>query len=138
MRRPTQKQRVPAQFGKLNNLLPSAQMAALSTYSQVVTPDSFPTPSEASSPISRPPSPVDKPLPEPMIHKTVPNQFGLYQHFTTWPSVNPENDITIDDFTDAPTFINTTDRGYRKAEEAFGPTGTSSNPFAPYLNATVY
>ena len=30
------------------------------------------------------------------------------------------------------------DRGYRKAEEAFGPTGASSNPFAPYLNATIY
>jgi hypothetical protein len=82
--------------------------------------------------------PVDIPTPQPMIHETIPNQFGLYRRFTTWPSVDPENDVTIDDLIDAPTFINTTDRGYRKAEEAFGPTGTSSNPFAPYLNATVY
>ena len=139
MRRPTRKRRVPARFGKSSDLLPSAQMAALSTYSQVVTPDSSPAPSTAPSPsVSRPPSPVDMPSPEPMIHETVANQFGLYRRYTTWPSVDPENDITIDDLTDAPTFINTMDRGYRKAEEAFGPTGTSSNPFAPYLNATVY
>jgi len=132
---------VPAQFGKLSDLLPSLQMAALSTYSQAITPQSSPTLSQASSPPdSWPPLPmlVDIPTPKPMIHKTTPNQFSLYQHFMTWPSVNPENDVTIDDLIDAPTFINTTDCGYCKAEEAFGHMGTSSNPFAPYLNATVY
>ena len=50
MRRPTRKRRVPARFGKSSDLLPSAQMAALSTYSQAITPESSPTPSEASSP----------------------------------------------------------------------------------------
>ena len=82
--------------------------------------------------------PVDRPSHKPIIHETVPNHFGLYRHFTTWPSVNPENDITIDDLTDAPTFINTTDCGYWKAKQAFGPIDTSSNPFAPFLNATIY
>ena len=81
---------------------------------------------------------VDNPIPEPIFHETIPNQFGLYRRFTTWPSVDPENDITLDDLVDAPTFINTTDRGYRKPEEVFGSTDTSLNPFAPYLNATVY
>ena len=117
-------------------------MAAMTIYSQAVTPDSSPTPSQAAStpPISRPPSPMplDIPPPEPIIHETIANQFGLYRRFRTWPSVDPENDITIDDLIDAPTFINTTDHGYRKAEEAFGPMGASPNPFAPYLNATVY
>jgi hypothetical protein len=141
MRRATRKRRIPTRFGKSSDLIPSAQMAALSTYSQAITPQSSPTPSQASSPcVSQPPSPMpfDIPTPEPMIHETIPNEFGLYRRFTTWPSVDPENDVTIDDLVDAPTFLNTTDRGYRKAEESFGPGGASSNPFAPYLNATVY
>jgi hypothetical protein len=141
MRRATRNRRVPARFGKSSDLLPSAQMAALTIYSQAITPESSPASSRAASPppISRPasPMPVDTPTPEPMIHETIPNQFGLYRRFTTWPSVDPENDITIEDLVDAPTFINTTDRGYRKAEEVFGPSA-SSNPFAPYLNATIY
>ena len=93
-------------------------MAAMTIYSQVMTPESSPAP----SPILRSHStmPVDIPAPEPTIHETFPNLFGLYRRFTTWPSVNPENDITIDDLTDAPTFINTTDRGYQKTENAFG------------------
>jgi hypothetical protein len=145
MRRATRTRRVPARFGKLSDLLPSAQMAAMSTYSQAISPQSSPTPSQASSPpISRPPSlmPVDTPTQKTVIHETIPNQFGLYRRFTTWPSIDPENDVTINDLVDAPTFINTTDRGYRKAEEAFGPTddstAASSNPFSPYLNATIY
>ena len=141
LRRATRTRRVPARFGKSSDLLPSAQMAAMTIYSQAMTPESSPAPSPTSSPspISRSPSPmpVDLPAPEPTIHETFPNLFGLYRRFTIWPSVDPENDITIDDLTDAPTFINTTDRGYRKAEDAFG-TDSSSNPFAPYLNATVY
>jgi hypothetical protein len=142
MRRATRTRRIPARFGKSSDLLPSAQMAAMTIYSQAVTPESSTTPSPAASPppISRSPSPmpVDMPTPEPMIYETTPNHFGLYRRFTTRPSVDPENDITIDDLTDAPTFINITDRGYRKAEEAFGSTDTSSNIFAPYLNASVY
>jgi hypothetical protein len=148
VRRATRTRRVSARFGKSSDLLPSAQMAAMTNYSQAITPESSPSPSpppsptlEASpGPISQPssPMPVDMPTLEPIIHETIPNQLGLYRRFATWPSVDPENDITLDDLTDAPTFINTTDRGYRKAEDAFGPTGASSNPFAPYLNATVY
>ena len=142
MRRATRTRQVPARFGKSGDILPSAQMAAMNICSQVVTPESSPPPSPAASlpSISRPPSPmpVDMPSPEPMIHETTPNQFGLYRRFETWPSVDPENDVTIDDLIDAPTFINTTDRGYRKAEEANGLAPTSSNPFAPYLNATIY
>jgi hypothetical protein len=140
MRCATRTRRVPARFGKSGDILPSAQLAAMNICSQVVTPESSPPPSPAASlpSISRPPSPmpVDMPSPKPTIHETIPNQFGLYRRFETWPSVDPENDVTIDDLIDAPTFLNTTDRGYRKAEEAFGLTETSSNPFAPYLNAT--
>lgn len=116
-------------------------MAALSTYSQAITPQLSPTPSQALSPcVSWPPSPMplDIPTPKPMIHETIPNEFGLYWHFTTWPFIDPENDVTIDNLVDAPTFLNTTDCGYHKAEESFGPGSSLSNSFAPYLNATVY
>ena len=81
MRRVIRMRQIPARFGKLSDLLPSSQMAALSTYSQAITPQSSPTPSQASSPPdSRPPlpMPVDIPTPKPMIHKMTPNQFGLY------------------------------------------------------------
>jgi hypothetical protein len=81
---------------------------------------------------------VDQPTPGPTICETVPNQFGLFHRFTEWPSVDPENDIMLEDLLDAPTFINTTNHGYRKPKDTLGPTGTSSNPFAPYLNATMY
>ena len=138
MRRATRVRRVPARYGKSSDLLPSAQMAALSTYSQAITPEPSPPPSPiqaASKSRSLSPMPVEL---KPIIHETTPNHFGLYRHFTTWPSVDPENDITIDDLTDAPTFLNPTDRGYRKPDEIFASTETSSNPFAPYLNATVY
>jgi hypothetical protein len=144
MRRATRARRVPARFGKSSDLLPSAQMAAMTIYSQAITPEPSPPPSpiQAASPISRSPSPMLVQLPppdsEPIVHETTANQFGLYRRFTTWPSVDPENDITLDDLTDAPTFINTTDRGYRKPDEIFASKETSSNPFAPYLTSTVY
>ena len=84
---------VPAHFRKSGDPLLSAQMAAMTNYSQALTPESSPTPSLASSPIpiSWPPSPmpVDRPSHKPIIHETVPNHFGLYWHFTTWPSVDP-------------------------------------------------
>jgi Plavaka transposase len=140
MRRATRVRRVPARFGKSGDLLPSAQMAAMTIYSQALTPDPSPTPSQSSPTISRSPSPmpVDIPSTKPMFHETIPNQFGLYRRYTTWPSFDPEDDITIDDLIDAPSFINTTDRGYRKSEDAPGSIDASSNPFSPYLNATVY
>jgi hypothetical protein len=141
IRRASRKRRVPIRFGKASDFLPSSQMAALRTYSEAITPEPSPTPSPVPSPpVSRAPSPmhVDQPTPGPTICETVPNQFGLFRRFTEWPSVDPENDVTLEDLLDAPTFINTTDHGYCKPEDTLGPTGTSSNPFAPYLNATVY
>jgi hypothetical protein len=60
--------------------------------------------------------------PELIDPETVPNQFGLYWRFTEWPSIDPEDDITINHLTD----------------DTFGPVELSSNPFAPYLNVTVY
>ena len=141
MRRANRARRVPARYGKSSDLLPSAQMAALSTYSQAITPEPSPPPSPSQPPSLNPhspsPLPLQSPPPEPIVHETTPNHFGLYRRFTTLPSVDPENDITIDDLIDAPTFINTTDRGHRKPDEISAST-ESSNPFTPYLTSTVY
>lgn len=140
LRRATRKRRIPGRYGKASDLLPSAQMAALRTYSQVVTPEPSPPPSPVLSPTpSRPVSPmaIDPPPPDPVIFETTPNQFGFFRRFTQWPSVGPEMDVTIDDLIDAPTFTNTSNRGYRSPDDSFDPS-ESSNPFAPYLNATVY
>jgi hypothetical protein len=74
VRRVAHKRRIPRRFGKDNDLLPSAQLAALSTYSQVVTPELTPVPTPQSSPHpSRSASPVV------IRNKTVPNEFGLYR-----------------------------------------------------------
>jgi hypothetical protein len=68
--------------------------------------------------------------------ETVPNQFGLYRRFTEWPSVDPEDDITINHLLDAPTFVGSTEYGHRK--DMLDTVELPSNPFAPYLNVTVY
>lgn len=147
LRRATRKRRIPARYGKGSDLLPSRQMAALRTYSQVVSPKPSPIPSPIQSPgTSRSASPIQidppspSPTPEPTTFETTPNQFGLFRRFTRWPSVDPEADITIEDLIDAPTFIHTLDHtsGSRKPDDLFGPSMAPSNPFAPYLNATVY
>lgn len=143
MRRATRKRRIPARYGKASDLLPSRQMAALRTYSQVVSPDPSPIPSPIPSPgTSRSASPmqIDPLTPErhSTAFETTPNHFGFFRRFTQWPSVDPEVDITIEDLVDAPTFTNTSDHGFRKPDNCFVLPGASSNPFAPYPNATVY
>jgi hypothetical protein len=84
-------------------------MAALWTYSQVVTPEPSPAPSPVLSPThSRPVSPMSvDPPPDSVIFEMTPNQFGFFCRFTQWPSVDPEMDVTIDDLIDVPTFTNT-------------------------------
>ena len=141
IRRATRKRRIPRRFRKDSDLLPSAQFAAMSTYSQVVTPEPSPIPTpQPSPPSSRPSSPtfVNHMDLESTDRETVPNQFGLYRRFTEWPSVDPEDDITINHLVDAPTFVGSTEYGHRKAEDMLNTVESSSNPFAPYLNATVF
>jgi hypothetical protein len=70
--------------------------------------------------------------------ETVPNQFGLYRRFTEWPSADPEEDITINHLTNAPTFSGSTEYGHREPEDVFRAMESSSDTFGPYLNATVY
>ena len=141
VRQATRKRRIPQRFRKESDLLPSAQLAAMSMYSEAVTPESTPIPSPQPSPASsQSTSPtfmnhVDLEL---IDRETVPNQFGLYQRFTEWLSVDPEDDITLNHLADAPTFIGLMEYGHRKAENMFSTVEPSSNPFAPYLNATVY
>jgi hypothetical protein len=113
----------------------------MSMYSEVVTPEPSPIPTpQPSPPSSQSTSPtfVNHMDPESIDRETVPNQFGLYRHFTEWPSVDPEDDITINHLTNAPTFVGLTEYGQPKTEDMFSTAGLSSNPFAPYLNATVY
>jgi hypothetical protein len=141
VRRAARKRRIPRRFGKDSDLLPSAQLAAMSTYSQVVSPEPSPVMSPQPSPSpSRSTSPifVNHMDPEPVDRETVPNQFGLYRRFTEWPSIDPEDNVMLNDLADAPNFAGSTEYGHRKAEDTFGPAESTSNPFAPYLNATVY
>jgi Plavaka transposase len=141
VRRATRKRRIPRRFRKESDLLPSAQLAAMSMYSEVVTPEPSPIPTpQLSPPSSRSISPtlLNHTDLESIARETVPNQFGLYRRFTEWPSVDPEDDITINHLADAPTFVGPTEYGHRKAEDMFSTVESSSNPFAPYLNATVY
>jgi hypothetical protein len=44
----------------------------------------------------------------------------------------------LDHLADAPMFTGSTEYGHCQAEDTFSPVESSSNPFAPYLNATVY
>ena len=142
VRRAARKRRIPRRFRKESDLLPSAQLAAMSMYSEVVTPEPSPIPTpQLSPPSSRSVSPstfVNHMDLESIDRETVPNQFGLYRRFTEWPSIDPEDDITINHLSDAPTFIGSTEYGHRKAEDMLSTAESSSNPFAPYPNATVY
>lgn len=141
VRRATRKRRIPRRFRKESDLLPSAQLAAMSMYNEVVTPEPSPIPTpQASPPSSRSASPtfVNHMDIESITRETEPNQFGLYRRFTEWPSVDPEDDITINHLTDAPTFAGSTNFGHRKADDMFSTVKSSSNQFSPYLNATVY
>ena len=140
VRRTARKRRIPHRFGKNSDLLPSAQLAAMRIYSEMVTPEPSPIPTPQPSPSSSrstSPVPVNRRDPESTDRETVPNQFGLYRRFTEWPSVDPEDDITINHLTDAPTFTESIEYGHRN-EDTSGPVASSSNPFSPYLNATVY
>lgn len=141
VRRATRKRRIPRRFRKESDLLPSAQFAAMSTYSEVVTPEPSPIPTpQPSPPSSRSTSPtsINHIDPESIDHETVPNQFGLYRRFTEWPSVDPEDVITINHLADAPTFAGSTTYGHREAADMISTVELPSNPFSPYLNATVY
>lgn len=138
IRREPRKRRIPARFGKNSDMLPSAQMAAISIYSQIVTPEGSPEPVQHSSPsITRSTSPAPM---KPIIHETTPNEFGIYRHFSTLPSVDREGDNTLDDLVDAPFFANETNYSFPTGGDTIGRpiNDGSSNQFFPYLNASVY
>jgi hypothetical protein len=52
-------------------------------------------------------SPTPPPEPEPIAtekHQTEPDDFGLYHKYTTWPTIDPEANVVLDDLLEAPTF----------------------------------
>jgi len=78
---------------------------------------------------------------DPPSFETEPNSFGVYRHYTTKPSTDPEEEITLDSLCDAPTFAiaPSLDSG----DESSLPTcgfgkSLKADFFVPFLNATVF
>jgi hypothetical protein len=88
--------------------------------------------------------PIDNPIiPEPLHEPTVldiePNHFGVFRRYTTKPCTDPEDELTLDSFCDAPTLATVHSQNPQSENPLciFG-NKLKNNFFAPFLNATVF
>ena len=74
--------------------------------------------------------------------ETEPDKFGLFQHYKVLPLHDPDSKLSIDDITNAPTFIQSESQPRVDPARVYGPQAhvqvMDSSPFAPFLNATVF
>ncbi|KAG6806608.1 hypothetical protein H0H93_002708, partial [Arthromyces matolae] len=79
--------------------------------------------------------------------ETDPDAMGLFRHYTSLPSFDPDQHITIHHVADAPTFLKEgaaidahplTGFGPQAVENSLRNKQTSSACWAPFLNATVF
>ncbi len=84
-------------------------------------------------------SPSHSPLPslsevnqiELTYHQTDPNDFGLYRRYKEQPSIEPDMGLTIDELSDAPTFMS-------YASRTANDRTSSANPFFPFINVMIF
>ncbi|KAG6808398.1 hypothetical protein H0H92_004278 [Tricholoma furcatifolium] len=82
--------------------------------------------------------------PEPEIFETDLDAMGLFRRYTTLPSTDPDQKLTIHHIADAPTFIKHQESNERTPLSVFRPHVAATTPttsttfFAPFLNATVF
>lgn len=71
---------------------------------------------------------------------TEPNSMGLYREYPAAPFQDPDDCTSIDQLCDAPTFERTPDDSLEPSlgTSRFGLPPLPSNPFAPFLNATIF
>ncbi|KAG6808360.1 hypothetical protein H0H92_004378, partial [Tricholoma furcatifolium] len=82
---------------------------------------------------------------KPEIFDTDIDAMGLFRRYTTLPSTDPDQTLTIYHVSDAPTFIKHQESNERSPLSVFGPHAAATPPisssttfFAPFLNATVF
>ena len=84
---------------------------------------------------------LDAEIVDPPLFETEPNTFGVYRQYTTKPSTDPEDEVTLDSLCDGPTFALAPTEDSRqdssRPSTGFGQSLTT-NFFAPFLNATVF
>jgi hypothetical protein len=146
--RKTRIRRRPAKLSEENGFLPSPQYAAMSAYmdTQPAEPPSLP-PTQPPSPVpfnssrSLSPAAVNIPFVRPPMKYTEENELGLFRGYRQWPTVDREDQITLDDLSDGPTFVNTSTRGFLEVPdappEAVAPE-PNENPYAPFSNSSVF
>ena len=78
--------------------------------------------------------------PENIFYKTEPNEYGLFQVYTTLPSLDPKDETTIDSLCDAPSFaVAEPDGGFWwSGFSTLACNVVNENNFAPFLSATVF
>jgi hypothetical protein len=90
-------------------------------------------------PSSAPPSPPQRPGPVPATMDTEPNEFGIYRSYTKWPTVDPEDAVSLEDICDSigPVHSNM-DQSATPHSVLQSPPPIPTTSFAPFLNATVF
>ena len=99
-------------------------------------PAPHPIPSTPSTP-----SPPPSLTPETFL-ETKPDEFGLFRRYKVLPLCDPDSKLSMDDITNAPTFIQSESQPRVDPARVYGPQAQvqvmDSSPFTPFLNATVF
>ena len=105
----------------------------------------MPIPTRQASPIVNQipsPAPATPEPPEPLLQevRTDPNEFGLYRVYATCPTVDPEENTSLDDVCDSPGLAAAPNPARGQWWVRFGAKLSTStvNLFAPFKNATIF
>lgn len=132
--RPKRLRFLPAIFQDLIPSHPSTLPSSLPTRTRL-TP--LPSPPPVSHPRQKSPSPD---LPSTTV-STEPNEFDMFRVYTQYPTFQPDEFISLDEYCDAPTF-NKPSSSTRDPDSVFGSKESSQDapesPYAPFANPSIY
>jgi hypothetical protein len=146
VKRSTRRARIPKAFP---GMVPGRLLAAIQQYSRPRTPSTESLQSnedldsgsqEISIHISSSQFVEDtsqSPSSSPTYQQTQPNEFGLYRVYTQFPTHDPEDERTLDDFLDSPTFIQPP-RSHMPSKDPPSSTDSTKPWFAPFDSATEH
>lgn len=95
---------------------------------------------EAAAAAAAPEPEINTAPPRPPLVVTEPNSIGLYREYSAAPFQDPDDCVSIDQLCDAPTFERSPDDLDEPSTgtSRFGLPPLPSNPFIPFLNATIF
>lgn len=75
------------------------------------------------------------------IHTTTPNTFGLYREYSTFPTHNPDDTLTVGDLAESqppPAVVDAPTPTSRLSVTTLVPTGPDNNPNGPFANSSIF